>query len=75
MAVKVAYEKELAREIKQTPTEYLPALLQIVRIYRESVTLKPAEESFRQGWREALRGETLPISELWADIDVTGKQS
>ncbi|MFZ2362400.1 MAG: hypothetical protein WA040_23880 [Anaerolineae bacterium] len=23
------------------------------------VVLKPAEESFRQGWQEALRGETL----------------
>ena len=34
------------------------------------VVLKPAEESFRQGWREALRGETLSISELWTGIEV-----
>jgi hypothetical protein len=73
MTVKLAYEKELAREIKQTPVEYLPALLQIVRLYRESVTLKSAEESFRQGWQEALRGETYPVSELWKGIDVVGK--
>ncbi len=26
-------------------------------------------EEFRRGWREAMRGETLPVSELWDDID------
>jgi hypothetical protein len=31
--------------------------------------LKPAEESFRQGWQETLKLETLPISELWTGID------
>ena len=33
------------------------------------VTLKPAEESFRQGWKEVMQGEALPISELWEGID------
>jgi hypothetical protein len=28
---------------------------------------KSATESFKQGWKEALRGETSPISELWAE--------
>ena len=59
------YEKQLVREIKGTPREYLPNLLQIVRLYRESVVLKPAEASFRQGLKEALTGETQPVSELW----------
>jgi hypothetical protein len=36
-------------EIEQTPEEYLPNLLQIIREFRENVTLKSAEESFRQG--------------------------
>jgi hypothetical protein len=31
--------------------------------------LKSAKESLRKGWEEALKGETLPISELWKDID------
>ena len=70
MTVKTKYEKELTQEIKQTPVEYLPALLEIVRLYRKSVTLKSPEESFRQAWAEAMRGETLPLSELWKDIDV-----
>ena len=35
----------------------------------ESVTLKPAEASLRQGWKEALAGETKPVSELWEGID------
>ena len=58
------YEKQLFREIKETPKEYLPNLLQIVRLFRESVVLKPAEASFRQGWKETLAGETRPVSEL-----------
>ena len=31
----------LILEIQQTPEEYLPNLLQIVRLFRESVTMKP----------------------------------
>ncbi|MEM9004879.1 MAG: hypothetical protein AAGE59_15320 [Cyanobacteria bacterium P01_F01_bin.86] len=57
------------QEIEQTPSEYLPNLLQIIRLFRESVILKPAEDSFRQGWHEAMTGQTLPLSELWTDID------
>lgn len=26
-------------------------------------------ESFCQGWQQAMRGETLPISQLWESID------
>jgi hypothetical protein len=32
---------KLLLEIQQTPEEYLPNLLQIVRLFRESVTMKP----------------------------------
>ncbi|MEW6491217.1 MAG: hypothetical protein AB1589_01515 [Cyanobacteriota bacterium] len=32
---------KLILEIQQTPEEYLPNLLQIVRLFRESVTMKP----------------------------------
>jgi hypothetical protein len=63
------YERELAREIKETPKEYLPNLLRIVRVFRESVALKPARDSFRQGWKEAMAGETRPVSDLWDGID------
>ncbi|KAF5414399.1 MAG: hypothetical protein C5S49_07040 [Candidatus Methanogaster sp.] len=63
------YEKQPIREIEETPHEYLPNLIQIVRLFRESVVLKPAEDSFRQGWKEATSGETRPVSELWGGID------
>jgi len=70
MATQVlTYGQRLVREINETPTEYLPILLKIVRLFRESVTLKPAEASFRQGWEETLAGETRPVSELWEGID------
>jgi hypothetical protein len=69
MATQVSvYAEQLAHKIRETPEEYLPILLEVVRLFRESVTLKPAEASFRQGWKEILAGETKPVSELWEDI-------
>ena len=65
----INYHNKVLEEIDKTPIEYLPALLQIIHIFRESISLKPADESFKQGWGEVLRGETSPISELWNDID------
>ena len=64
-----AYEKQLVREIRETPAEYWPNLLQLIRLFRESVTLKPAEASFRQGWQEAMNSQTRPLSELWESVD------
>jgi hypothetical protein len=63
------YEDRIIHEVKETPREYWPNLLQIVRLFRESVMLKSAEATFRQGWQEALTGQTMPVSELWKDID------
>ena len=63
------YEEQLLREIKETPEEYLPNLLQIVRLFRESVTLKSAKTSFHNGWKEVVADETMPVSELWEGID------
>ena len=63
------YEDQLMKEIKETPEEYLPILLQLVRLFRESVALKPAGDSFRQGWEETRTGKTRPVSELWKDIN------
>ena len=63
------YEEQLVREIHETPTEYWPNLLQLIRLFRESVMLRPAVVSFRQGWQEAMTGQTRPVSELWEGID------
>ena len=62
-------EKQLMREIHETPREYWPNLLRLIRLFRESVILKPVEASFRQGWQEAMTGQTRPVSELWEGID------
>ncbi len=64
-----AFTKQISKEIRKTPDEYLPALLAMVRLFRESVTLKPAEASFRQGWQETLKGVILPVEQLWDDVD------
>ena len=63
------FEEQLIKEMRETPEEYYPNLLQIVRLFRESVALKPAGSSFRQGWQEAQMGQTRPVSELWEDIE------
>lgn len=63
------YTDLLMKEIKATPDEYLPSLLDIMRIFRESITLKSAEESFKEGWHEAMTGKTIPIDKLWTGID------
>lgn len=63
------YVEKIEQEIQKTPDEYLLMLLEMVRLFRQSVALKPADESFRQGWKEALNGETMPISELWNNLE------
>ena len=57
------YTEKIEQEIQKTPVEYLPMLLEMVRLFRQSVILKPADESFRhakrlfhQGWQNALMG-------------------
>lgn len=63
------YRDQVLAEIATLPDEYLPLLLQVVQTFRASVTLPHAADSFRQGWREVLRGETYPLAELWDGID------
>ncbi len=65
----IAYRNQVLAELEALPDEYLPFVLQLVRTFRESITLKPAEASFRQGWSETRRGEASPVSKLWDDID------
>jgi hypothetical protein len=67
-ATKICRDEVLA-EIDALPEEYLPFLLQMMRAFRESVTLKSAAESFQQGWCEAQSGMTSPVEELWDGID------
>ncbi|AWB69229.1 hypothetical protein C2869_22275 (plasmid) [Saccharobesus litoralis] len=64
------YAQALHKEIDQTPTEHLAALLSIVHTFRESVSLKSPIDSVEKGLQEALSGETEDISTLWDGIDV-----
>ena len=52
---------KLILEIQQTPEEYLPNLLQIVRLFRESVTMKaaPSDISDQKGTTENLEANRL----------------
>ncbi|HEY9301044.1 MAG TPA: hypothetical protein VIQ31_32705, partial [Phormidium sp.] len=42
---------DLLREIQQTPEEYWPNLLQMIRLFRESVTMKSAQSD---AWKKAM---------------------
>lgn len=64
-----AYRDQVLHEVQALPEEYLPYLLQLIKTFRDSVTLKPAEASFRQGWHEAQMGDVAPVDELWDGID------
>jgi hypothetical protein len=69
MTRKSAYRKQVLAEVEAMPPEFLPYLLQMIRAYRESVSLQPAAESFQRGWQEARAGETFPVKRLWEGID------
>ena len=63
------YREQVLAEVNVMPEEYLPFMLQLMRSFRDSIALKPAAESLRQGWQEAQQGETYPAATLWDDID------
>jgi hypothetical protein len=60
--------QDLFHEIEQTPEEYRPLLLRIVRSFREGVTLPSAEQSFREGWQDVMAGDIHPVDDLWERI-------
>lgn len=65
------YNEQLNAEIQRVPSEYLPALLTIVHSFRESVSLPTAAESFEEGWKDVMTGNTRPIETLWDGIDAS----
>lgn len=65
----IAYRERVIQELNELPEEYLPFVLQLVQTFRASVSLKSAEESFKQGWKEAQSGVVFPIEDLWEGID------
>lgn len=44
------YTARIHQEIKETPEEYLPLLLELIHLFRQGISLTSAEQSFRQGW-------------------------
>ncbi|MBL8192580.1 MAG: hypothetical protein JNM06_02065 [Blastocatellia bacterium] len=70
MSATNVYKKQVLAELDALPEEYLPYVLQLMKTFKESVSLKSAKASFEQGWKEAKQGETYPIEELWEGIDI-----
>lgn len=67
--IETRYRDQVLAELDALPDEYLPFVLQVMRSFRNTIALRPAAASFRQGWHEAQRGDTYPITSLWNDID------
>lgn len=63
------YIEQIQSELRQTPNEYLPALLNIIHNFRESICLNSATESFATGWSDLKAGRYDSIETLWDDID------
>ncbi|NQZ13003.1 MAG: hypothetical protein HRT35_38145 [Algicola sp.] len=67
--------KKLHDEIEQTPAEFRPLLFQIVHSFRESVSELPsAQDSFKEGWKNVMAGNTQSIDTLWDGIDIDDKE-
>ncbi|BAZ81185.1 hypothetical protein PN497_10050 [Sphaerospermopsis kisseleviana CS-549] len=47
---------DLLLEIEHTPEEYIPELLQIVRLFRQSVTMK---QTSLKNWENAINAQVL----------------
>lgn len=69
MIATTTYRQQVLTELDTVPDEYLPFVLQLLRSFHDTVLLKSAGESFRQGWQEAQREETYPVSTLWDDLN------
>lgn len=65
----ISYAEKIEQEIKQMPVEYLPAVFTILHTFRESVSVKNTEDSFRQGFKEALSGQVHSVETLWDDLE------
>lgn len=66
----IPYRRQIEEEVEKIPIEFLPSLLKMLQVFRETVALPSAEDTFRDAWREAQSGQTRPISELWTELDV-----
>ncbi|GLR72778.1 hypothetical protein [Agaribacter marinus] len=60
----------LCQEGEQVPEEHRERLLQIVHLFRESVSWPSAKATFAAGWQDTVEGNVHPIDTLWDDIDV-----
>ncbi|MEG4503563.1 hypothetical protein QUA81_11020 [Microcoleus sp. F6_B4] len=58
------------QEILAQSAKFAGRRVRIIVLANEDEEVLPSpEESFRQGWHEAMTGETVPLSELWEGID------
>lgn len=69
MAETTLYRERVIAEIDALPDEYLPFVLRLVHTLHDSIALKPAAESLRQGWAEARQGVSYPVADLWEGTD------
>jgi hypothetical protein len=47
----------------------MKGIVDMTRLFCEDLNLKPADESFVQGWKEAVNDESLPVEQLWEEVE------
>ena len=58
----------------ETPGEYVCSLIETdAKAHRQNLDLAEADEDpikgFREGWHDAMTGNTYPVSTLWDDVN------
>jgi hypothetical protein len=63
------YYQKAINDIQSIPVEYMPNLLKIINIYKNNISNNTPQQSLEIAWKEANMGNTLPIENLWNDLD------
>jgi len=58
----VAYQQTLLREVETIPSEYFPNLLQLIRIFRETVLLSSASQDKKEEEQKQYPLRGLPFT-------------
>lgn len=65
----IPFRRQIDEEVEKIPVEFLPSLLKMLQVFRETVSLPGAEDTVRAAWKEAQSGQVHPVSELWTGLD------
>jgi hypothetical protein len=57
------------KSIQNTQVEVIALMQEESEVNEEDFSKEKILEDFRQSWREAMTGQTIPVSHLWEGIE------